>query len=97
MSISFAKMLIFAAPLGCLEETLALCSLIAADSSLYLPGAEAAAERQKVGLPLNRLREVLCMHACVGTLQILVLLLATTSLMNEERADPGCCYACLHR
>ncbi|CDJ63833.1 DEAH-box RNA/DNA helicase, putative [Eimeria necatrix] len=47
MSISFAKMLIFAAPLGCLEETLALCSLMAADSELYLPGAEAAAERQK--------------------------------------------------
>lgn len=49
MSIAFAKMLIFAAPLGCLEETLALCSLMAADAELYLPGAEAAAERQKVG------------------------------------------------
>ena len=50
MSIAFAKMLIFAAPLGCLEETLALCSLIASDTELYLPGAEAAAERQKVSL-----------------------------------------------
>ncbi|XP_026192079.1 uncharacterized protein LOC34618749 [Cyclospora cayetanensis] len=47
MSISYAKMLIFAAPLGCLEETLALCALMAADSDLYIPGAEAAAERQK--------------------------------------------------
>ena len=48
MNIAFAKMLIFASPLGCLDETIALCALMAADSELYLSGADAAAERQKV-------------------------------------------------
>lgn len=49
MNIEFAMMLIFASPLGCLEEAVALCALMAADSELYLSGADAAAERQKVG------------------------------------------------
>lgn len=54
MNIAFAKMLILAAPLGCLEETIALCALMAADSELYMSGTEAAAERQKVRASMQK-------------------------------------------
>ncbi|KAL8451607.1 hypothetical protein Emag_002650 [Eimeria magna] len=47
MNIAFAKMLILAAPLGCLEETTALCALMGSDSDLYVSGADAASERNK--------------------------------------------------
>ncbi|KAL8445498.1 hypothetical protein Emed_005579 [Eimeria media] len=47
MNIAFAKMLILAAPLGCLEETTALCALMGSDSDLYVSGADAALERNK--------------------------------------------------
>ncbi|KAL8436579.1 hypothetical protein ACSSS7_001611 [Eimeria intestinalis] len=47
MNIAFARMLILAAPLGCLEETTALCALMGSDSDLYVSGADAASERNK--------------------------------------------------